>query len=422
VVKDGAMAGLTTGVDRAAAERLDAADPLAAFRDEFLIDDDALVYFDGNSLGRLPKRTVRRLSEAVEAEWGAGLIRSWSNWIDLPERVGDRLGRAALGAAAGQVVVADSTTVNLYKLAAAAIDARPGRSAIVCDPADFPTDRYVLAGLARALGLALRPVAPRGPVEQAIDGDVALVAFSVVDYRSGEIADVRAVSAAAHRAGALALWDLSHAAGAIDVHLDEWEVDLAAGCTYKYLNAGPGAPAWLYVRQILQEQLQPPVWGWFGQRDQFAMGAQFEPADGIRRWLSGTPAVLGLVAVDAGVSLLEEAGIDRVQTKGVALTSFAARLVEEWLAPLGFTLASPEDAARRGSQLALRHPEAFRLSRALIEEASTIPDFRAPDLLRIGLSPLTTRFGDVWDGFDRLRQLTTDRAWERYDPTPGPVT
>jgi kynureninase len=422
VVRPGVGVVHDGGMDRAVAERLDAADPLAAFRDEFVITDDDLVYLDGNSLGRLPKRVVERLARAVVDDWGTGLIRSWSEWIDLPERVGDRLGRAVLGAGTGQVVLADSTTVNLFKLAAAALDARPGRSTIVCDPGDFPTDRYVLAGLAQARGLRIRSVERPDEVERALDGDVALVMFSVVDYRSGAIADAATVTAAAHAAGALTVWDLSHAAGVLDVRLDDWQVDLAAGCTYKYLNAGPGAPAWLYVRRALQDHLVPPVWGWFGQRDQFAMGARFQPAAGIRRWLSGTPAVLGLVAVDAAVSLLEEAGIERVRAKGVALTSFATDLAERWLAPLGFALGSPTDATRRGSQLALRHPEAFRLSRALIEEASTIPDYRAPDVLRIGLSPLTTRFREVWDGFDRLRRLVEDRAWERYDPTPGAVT
>jgi len=320
------------------------------------------------------------------------------------------------------VVVGDSTTVNLYKLAAAALDGRPGRRAVVCDPGDFPTDRYVMAGLAQARGLEIRPVAPGGRLGSVLDGDVALVMFSMVDYRSGEIADVPAITDAAHRAGALTLWDLSHAAGAVDVHLDAWGVDLATGCTYKYLNAGPGAPAWLYVRDALREQLLPPVWGWFGQRDQFEMGAAFEPAPGIRRWVSGTPAVLGLVALDEALAVLERAGIGRVRAKSIALTTVAAGLADDWLAPLGFSLASPDDARRRGSHLALRHPEARRLSRALREEAATVPDFRPPDLLRVGLSPLTTRFTEVWDGFDRIRRLAADAAWDRYDPSPETVT
>jgi kynureninase len=409
-------------MDRTEAEGLDAADPLAGFRDEFVVADEGLVYFDGNSLGRLPRRTAERLAAVVTDEWGTGLVRSWTEWFDLPGRVGDRLARAALGAAGGQVVVGDSTTVNLYKLAAAAFDSRPGRCAVVCDPGDFPTDRYVIAGLAQARGLEMRPVGGGGRLESALDGDVALVMFSVVDYRTGEIADVPAVTDAAHRAGALTLWDLSHAAGAIEIRLDEWNVDLATGCSYKYLNAGPGAPAWLYVREALHEQLLPPVWGWFGQRDQFAMGPVFEPAPGIRRWVSGTPAVLGLVALDEALAVLERAGMARVRTKAVALTTLAADLAHAWLAPLGFTLASPVDARRRGSHVALRHPEARRLSRALREEAATVADFRPPDLLRVGLSPLTTRFTEVWDGLDRIRRLATDQAWDRYDPAPEVVT
>jgi kynureninase len=409
-------------VDRSEAEALDAADPLAGLRDEFVVADAGLVYFDGNSLGRLPRRTVDRLAAVVADEWGAGLVRSWNTWFDLPGRVGDRLAQVALGAAAGQVVVGDSTTINLYKLAAAALDARPDRRAVVCDPADFPTDRYVIAGLAQARGLEIRPVAAGAEPSSALDRDVGLVMFSVVNYRTAEIADVPAITDAAHRAGALTLWDLSHAAGALEVRLDDWGVDLAAGCSYKYLNAGPGAPAWLYVRKDLHEQLLPSVWGWFGQRDQFAMGPTFEPAPGIRRWLSGTPAVLGLVALDEALTVLERAGMMRVRTKSLTLTTMAADLADAWLVPLGFTMASPADARRRGSHVALRHPEARRLSRALREEAATVADFRPPDLLRVGLSPLTTRFDEVWDGFDRIRRLTADRAWDRYDPTPETVT
>ncbi len=407
-------------IDRAAALALDAGDELARFRDEF-VPVGGVIYFDGNSLGRLPRRTVGRLSAVVGQEWGQGLVRSWAHWVDLPEQVGDRLGRVALGAGEGQVVVADSTTVNLYKLAAAALDARPGRTAVVYDPGDFPTDRYVLMGLADARRLDARGASP-ARAGTVIDGDVALAVFSMVDYRSGEVADVAAVTAAAHEAGALALWDLSHAAGAVEARLDEWGVDLAVGCTYKYLNAGPGAPAWLYVRRAVQEWLVPPVWGWFGQRDQFAMGDAFEPAPGVRRWLSGTPPVLGITAVDAGVSLLEDAGMARVRAKGMALTGFAMAVADERLAPLGFVVGGPRDPARLGSHVALHHPEALRLSRALVEEASTVPDFRQPDVLRIGLSPLTTSFTDVWDGFDRLAGLAARRAWERYDAAPGRVT
>jgi len=406
-------------MDRAAAARLDAADPLAAFRDEFVPTD--AIYFDGNSLGRLPRRTIARLGAAVEQEWGRGLVRSWAEWVELPERVGDRLGRVALGAAAGQVVIADSTTVNLYKLFGAALEAQPGRTVIVYDADDFPTDRFVAMGLGHARRLEARTATP-AELENVIGADVAAVMFSAVDYRTGEVADIASVTATARAAGVLVVWDLSHAAGAVDVHLDEWGVDLATGCTYKYLNAGPGAPAWAYVRRDVQGALVPPIWGWFGQQDQFAMGPRFEPAGGVRRWLSGTPPVLGLVAIDAAVSLLEEAGIQRVRAKGMALTRFAIDVADDRLSPLGFSVGPPRDPARLGSHVALHHPEAYRLSRALIEEAATVPDFRPPDVLRIGLSPLTTSYADVWDGFERLRVLAAGRAWERYDPAPARVT
>jgi len=411
-------------VQRSQAEDLDRDDPLAAWADEFVAAEAGLIYFDGNSLGRLPLRTRARL-DAVVGEWGRDLVRGWAGWIDLPTTVGDRLG-ALLGAGAAQVLVCDSTTVNLYKLASAALDARPGRTAIVTDTGNFPTDRYVLEGLARSRSLDViqvvtDPIAGvrREDVAARVGAEVALVTFSHVDYRSGAIADVAGITADAHAAGALVVWDLSHAAGAVPVALDEWGVDLAVGCTYKYLNAGPGAPAWLYVARRHQSDLVPPIWGWFGQADQFAMGPRFEPAAGLTRWLAGTPPVLGLAAVDEGVAMLAEAGLDALRAKGVALTGLAEALWAEWLEPLGFAIGSPPI---RGSHLALRHPEAYRLSRAMIEEAAVVPDFRPPDILRIGLAPLSTRFVDVWDGFVRIRRLAETGAWQRYDIEPGRVT
>jgi len=411
------------------AEALDGADPLARFVDAFVVADPHLIYFDGNSLGRLPRRTVAALEQVLVDGWGGELVRGWSSWIDLPVEVGDLIGSTLLGAAPGQVVACDSTTVNLYKLAAAALDARPGRGVIVTDEANFPTDRYVMAGLAAARGVHVRllPTDPMtGPtaaeVHAVANGDAALITFSQVDYRSGAIADVAAITRAAHDAGALVLWDLSHAAGSVPVELDRWGVDLAVGCSYKFLNGGPGAPAWLYVAGALQDSLVPPVWGWFGQADQFAMGPAYRPAAGVRRWLAGTPSVLGLVAVREGVTMLAEAGMDAVRAKGMALTGLAAELSARWLEPLGVRSGSPPAAERRGSHLALRHPEAYRLSVALAAEADVVPDFRAPDVLRVGLAPLSTRFTEVWDGFDRLRRLLEQEAWRRYDPVPTRVT
>ncbi len=416
-------------IQRAEAEALDAGDPLRTFRDRFVEPEPGAIYLDGNSLGRLPLATVSRLREVVESEWAGGLVRSWEHWIDLPTQVGDLIGKHLLGARPGEVVVSDSTTVNLYKLAAAACDARPERGVIVTDSDNFPTDRYTLAGLAQSRGMTLRivdsdPVSGPGPadVEAALDERVALVSLSHVAYRSGALLDLPGITAAAHRVGALTLWDLSHAAGSVPVDLAASDVDLAVGCGYKYLNGGPGAPAFLYVRSDLQSSLRQPIWGWFGQRGQFAMGERYDPEPDVRRFLTGTPAVLGLAALEEGVRLLAEAGLDRLRAKGMALTELARTLAEESLVPLGFELASPADPARRGSHLTLRHPDAFAISRALIADANVIGDFRTPDCLRLGPAPISTRFTEVWDALDRLRRLVETGAQRRYSGETRRVT
>jgi kynureninase len=415
-------------VDRARAERLDAADPLAAFRDQVVIADPDLLYLDGNSLGRLPVGTAERLARAAREEWGRGLVRSWSDWVDLPRQVGDLLGTRLLQARPGEVVIADSTSINLYKLAAAAVDARPDRRVIVTDDDNFPTDRYVLAGLAHERGLDLRPVhtdADDGvdlpALTRALDDDVALLSLSHVSYRSGAVADLAAVTRLAHRAGALTLWDLSHSAGSVPVSLTDAEVDLAVGCTYKYLCAGPGAPAYLYVRRELQEQLRQPIWGWFGQRDQFAMGPEYDPAPGIDRFCVGTPSVLAIYAVEEGVRLVADAGVDALYRKGQALTGFLVELAEAWLAPLGFRVASPRDDARRGAHLTLHHPAAWQICQAAADRG-VIADYRTPDRLRLGPAPLYTRFVDGYDALDRLRELVAAGAHEGYPAEPARVT
>jgi kynureninase len=402
---------MSTDLDRAAAERLDEADPLAGFRDRFVFADPDLIYLDGNSLGRLPRATAERLQRVVLEEWGGQLIRGWDRWIDLGLRIGDSIAAGIVGARPGEVAVADSTTVNFYRLAVAALGARPGRTVIVTDRANFPTDRYVLEGLAGQRGLEIRWIDPdpvegpqAGDVEAALDESVALVTLSHVNYRSAAVADMAAISGLARDAGAMTLWDLSHSAGAIAIDLEASGADLAVGCTYKYLNAGPGAPAYLYVRSEHQDRLRTPIQGWFGQRDQFAMGPAFEPAAGIRGWLAGTPPVLSMSAVDEGVRLVSEAGIPAIRAKAAALTEYAVTLLDAWLAPLGFELGSPRDAARRGSHVSIRRHDAERLCVALIERG-VIPDYRAPDSIRIGLSPLTTRFVDVRRGLEILRGL-----------------
>ena len=397
--------------DRNYAKALDDVDPLRVFRDRFVIDDE-LVYLDGNSLGRLPRATVERLRRVVAEQWGRRLIRAWDEgWLELPIEVGDRLGTAALGAAPGQTIVGDSTTVCFYKLASAALDLRPGRNQIVTDYDNFPTDRYVLEGLARDRGLELvflRGDPSYGPmpgdVLNLVGGQTALVTFSHVSYRSAHIADMAQISEIAHGAGALTLWDLSHSAGSVPVQLDADGADLAVGCTYKYLNAGPGAPAFMYARADLQAQLRQPIWGWLGRRNPFEMEHGYDPAPGVTALLSGTPPVLALSAVDEGVGLVEEAGIERIRAKGVALTEFAIGLADARLAEGGVSVASPRDPAHRGAHVALVHPAAKRLCAALIKRG-VIPDFRRPDVIRFGLSPLTTRFTDVWDGVETLRTL-----------------
>jgi kynureninase len=368
------------------------------------------VYLDGNSLGRLPIAARERVTRTVEAEWGGELIRAWDHWIDLPRTVGDRIA-PLIGAAPGTVVVSDSTTVNFYKLCIAALDARAGRLVVVTDRGNFPTDRYVIEALAARQPLSVRwidadPVDGPQPSDVAavLDDDVALVTLSHVSYTSAAIADMRAITRLAHDAGALALWDLSHSAGAVAVDLEGDGVDLAVGCTYKYLNGGPGSPAYLYVRSEHQGAMRSPIWGWWGQQDMFAMGPAHEPRPGIDRFLAGTPPIVSLVAADEGVGLVAEAGIGAIRAKGIALGELAVSLVDEWLVPLGARLASPRAAARRGNHVAVAHTEGERLHLAL-RDAGVLGDFRRPDLIRIGLSPLTTRFGDVFDGLACLRDL-----------------
>ena len=410
---------------RADAADLDRADPLAAFRDRFELGDGDRIYVDGNSLGRL-SRDARAALQATVDDWGTRLVTGWHDWVDLAGRVGDALGATALGAGSGQVLACDSTTVNLYKLAGAALAVREG--AIVVPADDFPTDRYVLEGLAAAHRRELRmlagdPVGPPGvdAVAAAAQG-AALVVLSHVNYRSGALADMAAITAAVQAAGALTLWDLCHSAGAVDVPLDAAGADLAVGCTYKYLNAGPGSPAFLYVAERHQDALRSPIQGWFSQADQFAMGPRYEPVAGIGRFLAGTPSVIGLAAVLAGAEMLAEAGIGAVRRKAAALTALAVDLHDERLARLGFSLGTPRVAADRGAHVSLRHPDAWRVCRALIEHANVIPDFRRPDSIRLGLPPLYTRFVDVWDAVDRLAGLVEEGVHERLPAEAARVT
>jgi kynureninase len=441
----------------AIAQRLDAQDELARFREEFVMeaapeagmpaDKPGLIYLDGNSLGRLPRRSVPRLVELVEQEWGQGLIRGWNaGWYTAATRIGEKIARL-VGAAPGQVIATDTTSINLFKLVMAALLARPGRSKIISDTLNFPSDLYILQGCAHLLGERLpgdrppgdRPPGDRPPGDRQgrrhrlvlipspdgihgdphalyreLDADTALVTLSHVTFKSGYLYEAAAITQRAQAAGALVLWDLSHAAGAVPVELDAWNADLAVGCTYKYLNGGPGAPAYLYVRKDLQETLLNPIWGWFGQRTPFAFDLDYTPAPGIAHFLVSSPPVISLATVEPALDLLLEAGMKRLRRKSVRQTSYLIERFEERLQPLGFTLGSPRDAERRGSHVSLRHPEGYRINRALIEELNLIPDFREPDNLRLGIAPLYTTYSEIWEGVERIRQVVEQGLYLRY--------
>jgi kynureninase len=363
---------------------LDAADPLAPWRDQFLIAGDDLTYLDGNSLGMAPRRTLDRIEQVMRDEWARDLIASWrSRWLDLPRRIGDQLA-PIIGARAGEVVVHDSTTVNLYQLVHAAVCLRPERRVLAIDPADFPTDRYVVAGIAESLGYELR----LGVDDLA---GVAVVVRSMIDYRSAEIADVAAENERARDAGALVVWDLSHAAGVYPIEVHERGVELAVGCTYKFLNGGPGSPGFSYVTSELIEQVEQPIHGWFATRDQFAMGPEFHPRFDIGRLQIGTPNILSLIGAQCGIEVTAEAGIDAIRAKSIELGRFGIEACDQ----LGLSTSTPRDDARRGGHLCVHHRDAESIVGRLAADHRVVADFREPDVIRLGCSPLTTRFVDV---------------------------
>ncbi len=410
---------------------LDAQDPLAAFRQEFVVDDPALIYLDGNSLGRLPRRTRALIQDTIDQQWGKRLIRGWNEgWLDLAQRIGDKIA-PLLGARPGEVVVAEATSTNLFKLAVAALKARPGRRTIVTDDLNFPSDLYIFQGIVDLLGAGHRlevvpsPDGIHGPMEAlrtAIDADTALVSLSHTVFKSAYTYDMARISELAHEAGALALWDLSHSAGAVPVDLHSAGADLAVGCTYKYLNGGPGAPAFLYVRRDLQDSLHNPIAGWFSQDAPFDFGLAYQPAAGLRRMLTGTPPVLSLAGIEPGIDLLMEAGMDRLRAKSVHQSEYLIALVDAVLRPLGFHLNSPRDTARRGSHISIGHPEGWRINRALIEQMQVLPDFRAPDNIRLGITPLYTTFDDIRQAVQRLRMAVEARLYENYPAERPAVT
>ncbi len=410
---------------------LDRQDELASFRNEFVIDDPDLIYLDGNSLGRLPKRVQERLEKVIHQEWGERLVRGWGEgWFEAPARVGSKIA-PLLGASPGEVAIADSTSVNLMKLLTAALYARPARRKIVTDDLNFPSDLYIAQGVLRSMGPEYRLVRVCSPdgismpttrLAEAIDDDTAVVMLTHTAFKSGFVYDMASVTAIAHRAGALMLWDLSHSVGAMPLSLDACQADMAVGCTYKYLNGGPGAPAFLFARQALQDELLNPISGWFGQKDQFDFKLDYEPAPGILRFLSGTPPILSLAAIEPAMELVLEAGLERLRAKSVRQTEYLIALWEHLLKPLGFTLNSPRDSNRRGSHVSLGHPDGLRIDRALIEEMRVIPDFRYPDNIRLGIAPLYTSFADIYEGVIRLKQVMDRRLYDRYPSQRPEVT
>lgn len=402
-----------TRLTRADCAALDARDPLAAARDDFELPE-GVVYLDGNSLGALPRATRARLGEVISSEWGRDLIRSWNvhGWIDLPRRLGDKIARL-LGASAGEVVVADSTSVNLFKTLAAALRINSRRRVIVSEGENFPTDLYMAQGLASFLeqGHQLRLV-DGAAIEQAVDADTAVVMLTQVNYRTGAMFDIDAITRAAHGAGALMLWDLAHSAGAIPVGLDAARADFAVGCGYKYLNGGPGAPAFLFVAERHQEKFVQPLSGWLGHAAPFAFEPSYRPADGVARYLCGTPAILSMVALEIGVDILLRHDLAQIRAKSVALGELLIALVAQECAGAGLALASPRVAAQRGSQVSFRHLDGYAVMQALIARG-VIGDFRAPDILRFGFAPLYVRHVDIWDAVAALKDVLSTRAWDR---------
>ncbi len=413
------MADLTL----AYAQQLDAADPLANFRARIQNDDPQMVYMDGNSLGRLPVQSAEIAKDIVSRQWGQNLIRSWGEgWFDAPLRIGDKIAKL-VGASDGEVAVSDSTTVNLYKLAMSALWLKASRKKILTDDLNFPSDLYMLQGANYFMGNHHQLVIAKSKdgiqidtqqIIDSIDEDTALVTLSHVVFKSGYMYDAKAITQAAHQKGAMVLWDLSHAVGSVKVALNEWDADFAVGCTYKYLNGGPGSPAFLYVRKDLHDKALSPIWGWFGDNTPFNFDLRYNPAPNIRRFLVGTPPVISMQTMETGVDLMVEVGIEALRTKSEKLSEYLIWLFDQRLAPLGFTLGTPRNVAIRGSHVSFKHPDGYRINRSLIEDMNVIPDFREPDNLRLGLTPLYTSFQDVWECVDRIVRVISGKLHQKF--------
>jgi kynureninase len=420
--------------DREYALELDRNDPLAHFKSQFVIDDPDLCYLDGNSLGRLPHATIKAVNDFLTNEWGREVVTGWSHWVDEAQPAGDLLGRSVLGAAPGQVLVCDTTSVNFYQLCLAAINSRPGRKTIITDAANFPTDRYILDGIAKQLGLNLVIIDNEDPsiseneritvdiLKPYMSEDVALVTFEVIQYRSGARNDIKSITDFVRSFGAWVVWDASHAAGAIEMNFDQNGVDLAVGCTYKYGNSGPGSPAWLYVSKRVQSDLQVPIQGWFGNEDQFGMGPEYVKANGIRGFQIASPSIVGIRGVQSAFSMIEEAGISAIAKKAAIGTQLMIDLYDAWLADLGYTLLTSRDPEERGGHISLGHPRAAQICVALRKFVNVIPDYRTPNAIRLAIAPLPTSYVEIWDGFERLRDLTLTRKYEEIKGSDSRVT
>ena len=420
--------------DREYALQLDKSDPLAHFKSQFVISDPEMCYLDGNSLGRLPKATITAISDFMTNEWGPEVVTGWSHWVDEAQPTGDLLGEAALGAAAGQVLVCDTTSVNFYQLCLAAIHARPGRKTIITDAANFPTDRYILDGIAQQFGLNLVIINNEDPaiaqheritteiLAPYLNNDVALVTLEVIQYRSGARTDLKSITDQVRAIGALVVWDASHAVGAIELNLDANGVDLCVGCTYKYGNSGPGSPAWLYVSKRVQSELQVPIQGWFAQAAQFEMGPVFERSQTIRGFQIASPSLMGIRCVKTAFSMIQEAGIDAIAHKAATGTQMMIDLYDAWLAPLGMELNTSRDPKERGGHISLVHADAAQICVALRTIANVIPDYRTPHSIRLAISPLPTSYVEVWDGFARMRDLVASGRYKEVQEGGSRVT
>ena len=420
--------------DREYALELDRKDPLAHFKSQFVIGDPDMCYLDGNSLGRLPKATITAINDFMSKEWGPEVVTGWSHWVDEAQPTGDLLGEAALGAAAGQVLVCDTTSVNFYQLCLAAIHARPGRKTIITDAANFPTDRYILDGIAKQFGLNLVIIENEDPaiatherittevLAPYLNEDVALVTLEVIQYRSGARTDLKSITDQVRAIGALVVWDASHAVGAIELNLDANGVDLCVGCTYKYGNSGPGSPAWLYVSKRVQKELQVPIQGWFAQDAQFEMGPVFERSQTIRGFQIASPSLMGIRCVQTAFSMIKEAGIDAIAHKAAVGTQMMIELYDAWLAPLGIELNTSRDPKERGGHISLVHPDAAKICVAMRTMTNVIPDYRTPNSIRLAISPLPTSYVEIWDGFERMRDLVASGRYKEVKEGGSRVT